>query len=477
MPENQNKEKALTSVHTNTFVDFLKQSKSSLAVTTYQAGRLILVREDNGVINTHFREFNKPMGLASNGQRIALGTASEVWELHNVPAIASRVQQGRKPDACFVPRNVQITGDVDIHEMAWVDKELWFINTRFSCLCSLDKEYSFVPRWRPPFVSSYDMRDRCHLNGLAIRDNKPRYVTALGQTDQAGGWRKNKANGGMLMDLKGDKLLCNSLSMPHSPRWYQDKLWVLESGKGTLAQINPATGELTTVVELPGFTRGLDFIGDFAFIGLSQVRETAVFAGLPLTKTQPVRYSGVWIVNIKTGEIAGFLRFESGVEEVFSVSVLPYQYPDVFNHDQAIIGGTYVLPDEALKNAEYPSENWEFAESHYEQGNTLFNQGKVKESITCYQKALELREDFLPARFNYSLALSNLEQYDEAIEQLKKVISEESGHAEAYNSLGFIHFQKKDMDLAREYLQKAIEIRPDYEQAKQNLEKLKLHNT
>ena len=250
------------------------------------------MRADGQLVNTHFRVFDKPMGVAADREKIAVGTTYGIEEWHNVPAVAAKIPPLGCHDGCYLPRRKTITGDIDIHEMAWVDQELWFINTRFSCLCTLDARYSFVPRWRPPFVTGYDLTDRCHLNGLGIRDNQPYYVTALGETDRPDGWRANKASGGILMDITTNEVIVRGLSMPHSPRGYRDRLWVLESGRGTLAQVDLATGTLTTVAEFPGFTRGIDFWGDLAFIGLSQIRETAVFSGIPLTQTLTERIYG-----------------------------------------------------------------------------------------------------------------------------------------------------------------------------------------
>ncbi|MEL6216454.1 MAG: DUF4915 domain-containing protein, partial [Pseudomonadota bacterium] len=178
----------LRSVHTNSLTQLLDRLGISLVISTYQAGKLIVARADGAVTNTHFRVFKKPMGIATDRQRLALGTAAQIWELHNIPDAARKLDPPDKHDACFIPRDIRITGDIDIHEMAWAaDGELWFVNTRFSCLCTLDPErrYSFVPRWRPPFISAYDLSDRCHLNGLGLRDGQPRYVTALGETDTA----------------------------------------------------------------------------------------------------------------------------------------------------------------------------------------------------------------------------------------------------------------------------------------------------
>ncbi|WP_228060388.1 MULTISPECIES: TIGR03032 family protein [unclassified Coleofasciculus] len=345
----------MRSVHTTNFPQILTQLGISLVVSTYQAGKLIVLRADGEHINTHFRLFRKPMGLAADRGRIAIGTANQVWELRNVPAVAQKLEPVGKHDACYLPRNSHITGDIDIHEMAWGEQELWFVNTRFSCLCTLDFDHSFVPRWRPNFVSALSPEDRCHLNGLGMVNNQPKYVTALGTTDSMGGWRENKANGGVLMDVETNQVIVRGLSMPHSPRWYQNRLWVLESGNGSLATVDLASGKIETVTQLPGFTRGIDFWGSLAFIGLSQVRETAVFSGIPLTERLEERICGVWVVNIETGQTVAFLKFEEAVQEIFAVQVLPgIRFPEIIDWDEKLIASSYVLPDEAL--ADVPQE-------------------------------------------------------------------------------------------------------------------------
>jgi uncharacterized protein (TIGR03032 family) len=344
---------SLRSIHTTNLPQLLKQLGISLVVSTYQAGKLIIVRADQDKINTHFRVFNKPMGVTATTEKMAIGTAFQIWELRNTPAVCPKLDPPHLHDACYLPRKNHITGDIDIHEMAYIDDELWFINTRFSCLCTLDSIHSFIPRWLPPFVTAYDISDRTHLNGLGIREGKPRYITALGATNSKEGWRKNKANGGILMDISNNEFIARGLSMPHSPRWYRDQLWVLESGKGSLATVDLNTGKLTTVVKLPGFTRGFDLYGDFAFIGLSQVRETAMFSGIPITEGLQERNCGVWVVNIITGEIVAFLKFEDGVQEIFSVCVLQgILFPEVIDWDEKLLSSSFVLPDEILKAVE-----------------------------------------------------------------------------------------------------------------------------
>lgn len=279
----------LRSVHTSNLPQLFEQGRFSLMVSTYQAGKLVFLRNDKGVLNTHFRNFQKPMGLAVSGGKLAVGCNIDIWEFHNVPAVCQKLDEWDENketkfthDTCFLPRRSHTTGDVQIHEMAWVGDELWFVNTAFSCLATRSEANSFEPRWRPKFVAGLAPGDNCHLNGLTMREGRVRYVTALGETDTPGGWRDNKRDGGILIDVDSNEIITRGLSMPHSPRWYQDKLWVLESGNGGFGTIDLDTGKYQEITQLPGFTRGISFLGPLAFIGLSQVRESAVFSGIPL---------------------------------------------------------------------------------------------------------------------------------------------------------------------------------------------------
>jgi uncharacterized protein (TIGR03032 family) len=361
----------LHSVHTNTFAEILKQFSLSLAVTTYQAGKLVLLRPElqsgSPVVNTHFRNFRKPMGFAFERGRFALGTTSEIWEFHDIPAVTRKLdasQSAAPCDAVFLPRRCNFTGDMQVHEMAWVPQragvlgsptanlsELWFVNTRFSCLAIRSDVYSFIPRWHPPFITALAPEDRCHLNGIALRNGEVRYVTALGETDSAGGWRENKRAGGVLMELESNQIIARGLSMPHSPRWHNGRLWLLNSGDGGIGIVDDKTGRYQEVCRLPGFTRGFDFAGPYAFVGLSQVRESAVFSGITIAEMpEKDRCCGVWAVDTRSGRIVGFVKFTDGVQEIFAVQVLAgLRWPEVLNEDQKQIAETYELPDDALR--------------------------------------------------------------------------------------------------------------------------------
>ncbi len=332
------------------FPALLRELAASLLVTTYQANKLLVVREAGGGLSTLVRTFERPMGLAGDARRLALCTRDQVWVLRNAPDLAPRLEPHGQHDACFLPRSCHVTGDVAGHDVAWAGDELWVVNTRFSCLCTLHPDYSFVPRWRPPFVTALAAEDRCHLNGLALVDGRPRYVTALGETDAAGGWRPGKPHGGCLVDVPEGAVVARGLSMPHSPRWHEGRLWLLESGTGRLVLADPAAGTWEAVAELPGFTRGLALLGPYAFVGLSKIRPTSAMDGVPLAARREQLRCGVAVVDLRPGRVVAVLEFQTAVEEIFDVQLLPgVRFPEVIGFQKEELHHTFVVPPDARR--------------------------------------------------------------------------------------------------------------------------------
>jgi uncharacterized protein (TIGR03032 family) len=339
--------------HTPSFPAVLEQLGISLAVTTYQAGKLMLVRSDQGRLSTLLRTFEQPMGLAVSERldRMVLGTRRMVWTLASAPEIAPQLDPKGRHDACFVPRTAHVTGDIRSHEIALLGGKTWVVNTLLSCLCTLDDEnFGFVPRWRPPFVDRLVAEDRCHLNGLAAQDGKVRFVTALGATNEAQGWKPNKVQGGILIDVASGELVARGLCMPHSPRCYRNRVFVLDSGQGHLCVVDVASGKVDTVAALPGYARGLAFHGKYAFVGLSLIRESNIFGGLPITERieEARRKCGVYAVDLQSGQVVGSLHFEEGCAELFDIQVLPaMRFPTVVGFQDQTLDGILIAPPTA----------------------------------------------------------------------------------------------------------------------------------
>ncbi|MGE0859358.1 MAG: TIGR03032 family protein [Gammaproteobacteria bacterium] len=308
------------------FLAWLVEQRLSLAFTTYQAGKLFLVGANTGErLSVFERTFNRCMGLAAQGSTLWMSTLYQLWRFENALE-PGQAHQGY--DALYVPRLAYTTGDLDIHDIGVErDGTPLFVNTLFSCLARPSVTASFVPVWQPGFVSRLAAEDRCHLNGLAMQDGVPRYVTAVSRADVADGWRERRVDGGVVLDVANGEVVCAGLSMPHSPRVHQGRLWVLNSGAGEFGYVDLATGRFECVCFLPGYLRGLTLVGDFALVGLSTCRENRTFSGLPLDDALARRDAeprcAIAVVDLRSGDAVHWLRIEGVVKELYDVVALP----------------------------------------------------------------------------------------------------------------------------------------------------------
>jgi uncharacterized protein (TIGR03032 family) len=307
--------------HSANLPALLSQLRLSVLISTYQTGHLVAVSSRQYRLALTFHQFDRAMGIAIKPGTIAVCTRKEVWFLRSVPDIAAKLQPQGYFDACFLARTAHFTGDIEAHEAAWTGNEFWIVNTLFSCLSALHPHYSFAPRWRPPFISELRPEDRCHLNGVAVIDDQPRYVTALAETDSPAGWRPVKQNAGCLIEVSTGRLLARNLSLPHSPRVVNEQIYFLHSGQGELAAAHPQAGQITPIASLPGIPRGLAIHERYAFIGLSKARPT--LDDVPIVARRDELRCGLWIVNLQTGSLAAHLEFSTGIDEIFDIQVLP----------------------------------------------------------------------------------------------------------------------------------------------------------
>jgi uncharacterized protein (TIGR03032 family) len=308
-------------------LSWLADEKLSLALTTYQIGKLFFLGlKANGELSVFERSFNRCMGLCATDNGLWMSSLYQVWRLEN---LFTQGETQDDYDRLYLPRVGYTTGDLDIHDLA-VDAngQLIFVNTLFSCLATLSNTHSFKPVWQPPFISRLAAEDRCHLNGLAMKDGHPAFVTAVSQSDVADGWRDHRRSGGIVIDVNSNTIVAEGLSMPHSPRWHNGKLWILNSGRGEFGYIDLANGQFQPLTFCPGYMRGLSFHGDYALIGLSKPRHNKTFSGLALDDAlqnkQAEPRCGIQIIDLRTGDAVHWIRFEGLVEELYDVVPLPH---------------------------------------------------------------------------------------------------------------------------------------------------------
>ena len=308
------------------FPNFLAEHHLSLAFTTYQAGKLFLLGlKPDGRVSVFERTLERCMGMVADAGSLHVATLYQLWRFRNVlePGVLHE-----EHDALYAPRMSWVTGDLDVHDLGLLpDGRPVFANTLFSCVATVSDSDSFVPLWKPPFISKLAAEDRCHLNGLAVDKGVPRYVTVVGQSDVADGWREHRANGGCVIDMAGNEVVASGLSMPHSPRVHQGKLWLHNSGSGEFGWVDPKAGRFEPVTFCPGYLRGLAFAGDFAVVGLSLARGNRTFSGLALDDTLAKRGAearcGVMVIDLRTGDAVHWVRLSGVVQELYDVVLLP----------------------------------------------------------------------------------------------------------------------------------------------------------
>jgi uncharacterized protein (TIGR03032 family) len=263
------------------FIPWLYEQNAALAITTYQIGKLFLIGAPApDRLSVTERTFQRCLGLATVGDSLYLAGLNNILRFENaVPA----GQNLEGHDAVYVPRIAWYTGDVFAHDVGVLPSgRPVFVNTLFSCLATVDDKHSFRSVWQPPFITALRPEDRCHLNGLAMSDGIPRFATICGQTDASRGWREVRAGNGCVIDIASNEVVASGLTMPHSPRLHDGRLYLCNAGTGELGEVEQATGRFNPIAFCPGFTRGVVFAGGKLLVGLSLPRQNRDFSGLPL---------------------------------------------------------------------------------------------------------------------------------------------------------------------------------------------------
>ncbi|MBQ4837781.1 TIGR03032 family protein [Pseudoalteromonas luteoviolacea] len=371
------------SEYSENFPKILQALGISLVVSSYQSHAVMLLRSRADALSCSVKKFVRPMGICVSEDRFLVSTVNRIvnfkssdmsrdsvcrGELDDLDSLASKLQDEERDtssfkqlreeqisaikqcDKLFTERSSLTTGTLNTHDIAWGDEGLWVVNSSFSCLATVSSESGFTARWKPHFISELKAEDRCHLNGMAMQNGRPKYVTTFNTQDSQDSWRTEQ--NGTLIDVDSNEILLSGLSMPHSPRCDDGLVYLCNSGLGEVISYNPDTREVSTVCTLPGFTRGLSFFGDLMLVATSQVRASKVFSDIPLTAahTQTDTVCGIWIVNKHNGQTLSKLQFKGDVSQLYDLSIIPNStFPEMVSGDDAISAHLYDFTKEVLK--------------------------------------------------------------------------------------------------------------------------------
>lgn len=478
------------------FLTWLQPENITLAITTYQTNCLFLIgTHDNGKPAFVPRTFPHVMGLYVSDNALWLSTKTQILRLENILDLTTQENINQR---LYIPRTSYTTGNLDIHDLTVVDGQVIFVNSKYSCLATLNNQHSFKPLWQPSFISKLAPEDRCHLNGLALVDGKPKYVTAISRSDVTDGWRDNRQAGGIVIDIETDEILCDNLSMPHSPRYYRGKLWLHNSGTGYFGYLDLKTGEFEAVAFVPGYARGLAFWDNYALVGLSKPRD-CTFSGLELDKTLEEKQAkprcGLVVIDLATGNIIHWVWIEGQVRELYDIQIIPGVQRASIVEDDAIEDfitfpqsplpvrvslTTQINPEIAVPTNKHKAQSkieitpeirakLTLAQQNYQQAKQLVADKKIAAAINSFQAAIEAYPDYAAAYHGLGMVFWQEAKYDLAKECFERVIDLDPTSASAQLNLGNVWRQQQQLDRAILAYQEAVKINPHYAPAWHNL--------
>jgi uncharacterized protein (TIGR03032 family) len=329
--------------------ELLLKLNCCLAISTYQAGKLIFIspKDENNLVQLA-RTFDKPMGFSFNKEhnKLAMACRDQVIVFTANEQLAAHYPKSPATyDTMYFPRLTYHTGGLDIHDLQFGENDsLYAVNTLFSCLVRIDDNYNFVPFWAPPQITELVSEDRCHLNGMAFKNGKPKYASAFGKGNTYQSWRETVTTGGLIYDVETNQPVAENLPMPHSPKVYNNELYVLLSATGELAKIDIKTGKYDVVTKIEGFVRGMSLHKDYLFIGTSKLRKnSSTFAKLAFA--EKANKCSVQVIHLPTGALSGNITYSTTVDEIYDIHVMPGKTrPNILNTTSEDHKGALSIP-------------------------------------------------------------------------------------------------------------------------------------
>lgn len=329
------------------FLHWMQTNNYSFIITSYSSNKVMCIgSDDDDKISIWETNLARPMGLGYNYKTSAL-YVTNMGHLFRYENKGPEVDPDHGNfDVNYYPQMCYIGGDVDIHDVRPAGEKVYYCSALFNCVCEPSVTKTFDLYWTPPWIKYTDRlpgEDRCHLNGLCCVDDKPRYVTCVGQGNVVGSW-KSTIDNGVVYDIVADRKVCEGLISPHSPKWYQGKLWILETGTGNLGYIQD--DKFIAKKFLPGFLRGLDFVDHYAVVCSSLDRHDTSFDKIPLgdilKKAGVESMCGLFVVDLNTFDTVHELKFTSGPRELYDIVCLKnVRRPKIINVNESRLLSTF----------------------------------------------------------------------------------------------------------------------------------------
>jgi uncharacterized protein (TIGR03032 family) len=321
---------SLSCRYSSGLVTLLRSLNISLVLTSAEGSRVLSIGANQQELVMSVVDFDQPHGIAASGNKIALSLNQQLRLFVSRDRSESSCQSDRYYESQhrqeFSAQQSRHTAGFSSPDLAWGTEGLWIANPTYSCLSTLTNDGRLLNLWKPGFNSEFSEEDRCWVNGVALEDGTPRYVTAMAEWNTVRGWRESVLNPGVIIHVPGGEVLCRGLFSPTAPRVHNGRLWVLQACSGQLCLVNRQTGEFDVVETFPGYTTGLDCHAGYGFVGLSSTYSDADLNVRPLA-AQGNLWCGLAVVDLTTGKAVEALKLLSGFESISAVAVVAGPLP------------------------------------------------------------------------------------------------------------------------------------------------------
>lgn len=279
-----------------------------------------------------------PSGIAVDRQKGIVHAAStrnpnQIFDLMPISGCTDRldVKAEAPTEKPLVPvRSRFMPGCLYMHDLAMIGGHLHANSVGQNAVICINEDSSYERVWWPKCIETESGprfgQNHIQLNSIAAGNNLKESFFSASSTelsDLRPGDPKYPVDGrGVIFSGATREPIVSGLTRPHSARLEQttgrSRVWVDNSGYGELCLIDAEKYQVVT--RLPGWTRGLAFCGEVAFVGTSRViPKFAQYApGLDVNAS----ICAVHAVDVRSGEVLGSIVWPYG-NQIFAIDWLP----------------------------------------------------------------------------------------------------------------------------------------------------------
>lgn len=305
------------------FLSVLEKLNVTLLITREYEHLVMALNVKKNKLRQSFIHLPHPSGLAVDAKTnkvyvAATRNPNQIIEL----AIASNPINKLQEKILMPSRVKYYGGSYYFHDLAFINGSLYANSVGKNSIIMVDFISSKSDRavWSP-LPEKENVRNHIQLNSIAANKSlADSYFSASAEKPgkyKPGDLKFPVDRKGVIFQGKDKKVVARGLTRPHSARLFRNKLWVNNSGYGEFGCIE--NGKFSSFVKLPGWTRGLCFKDNVAFVGVSKVIQKFKIYAPGIKEKQ--QQCAVYAIDMRTKKIIGNMEWDYG-NQIFGLETI-----------------------------------------------------------------------------------------------------------------------------------------------------------